>query len=151
VDVFKLDHTHELYGHMNVNYLKLDHLARFDEGWSSILAALRSGRFFVTTGEMFIRDFRVGDKTSGESLSLAHESRPELRVDLEWTFPPRFVEAVSGDGGKVYREQITLADSGAFAERTITRKLNLRGRRWVRVEAWDVAGNGAFSQPVWLR
>ena len=27
---------------------------------------------------------------------------------------------------------------------------DLKGRRWVRVEAWDVAGNGAFSQPVWL-
>ena len=24
VDVFKLDHTHELYGHMNVNYIRLD-------------------------------------------------------------------------------------------------------------------------------
>ena len=24
VDVFKIDHTHELYGHMNVNYLQLD-------------------------------------------------------------------------------------------------------------------------------
>jgi hypothetical protein len=24
VDVFKLDHTHELYGHMNANYLRLD-------------------------------------------------------------------------------------------------------------------------------
>ena len=24
VDVFKIDHTHELYGHMNINYLRLD-------------------------------------------------------------------------------------------------------------------------------
>ena len=24
VDVFKLDHTHELYGHMNVNYVRLE-------------------------------------------------------------------------------------------------------------------------------
>ena len=28
--------------------------------------------------------------------------------------------------------------------------LNLRGRKWVRFEAWDVAANGAFTQPVWL-
>ena len=35
VDVFKLDHTHELYGHMNVNYLRLDPdaLPRFSDGW----------------------------------------------------------------------------------------------------------------------
>ncbi len=35
VDVFKIDHTHELYGHMNINYLRLedDRLPRFDEGW----------------------------------------------------------------------------------------------------------------------
>ena len=35
VDVFKLDHTHELYGHMNVNYVRLepDRLPRFSEGW----------------------------------------------------------------------------------------------------------------------
>ena len=34
VDVFKLDQTHELYGHMNVNYIRLerDELPRFEEG-----------------------------------------------------------------------------------------------------------------------
>ena len=32
VDVFKLDHTHELYGHMNVNYLRLDRVPSFERG-----------------------------------------------------------------------------------------------------------------------
>ena len=27
---------------------------------------------------------------------------------------------------------------------------DLTGRTWVRLEAWDIAGNGAFTQPVWL-
>jgi hypothetical protein len=29
--------------------------------------------------------------------------------------------------------------------------LNLPGRKWVRIEAWDAAANGAFTQTVWLR
>ena len=44
VDVFTIDHTHELYGHMNVNYVQLDRVPRFDEGWQPVLDVLRSGR-----------------------------------------------------------------------------------------------------------
>ena len=35
VDVFKIDHTHELFGHMNINYIQLepDRLPRFEQGW----------------------------------------------------------------------------------------------------------------------
>ena len=45
VDVFKIDHTHELYGHMNINYVRLDpdRLPRFDEGWQPVLDSLRGG------------------------------------------------------------------------------------------------------------
>ena len=42
VDVFKIDHTHELYGHMNVNYLQLDRAPRFDDDWTPVLDALRA-------------------------------------------------------------------------------------------------------------
>ena len=41
VDVFKIDHTHELYGHMNVNYLRLNRLPRFDEDWHPIVDVSR--------------------------------------------------------------------------------------------------------------
>src|SRR4029077_20069600 len=47
VDVFKIDHTHELYAHMNVNYLRLDRIPRFDESWQGVLDTLRGGKFFV--------------------------------------------------------------------------------------------------------
>ncbi|HLJ94772.1 MAG TPA: hypothetical protein VKU02_16410, partial [Gemmataceae bacterium] len=76
VDVFELEHTHELYGHMNVNYVRLPRLPHFEEGWSPLLAALRRGQFFVTTGEVLIRDFTVGGKQSGESLALEPAERP---------------------------------------------------------------------------
>src|SRR5215510_11043251 len=77
VDVFKIDHTHELYGHMNVNYVRLDRLPRFDEGWQPILDALRRGDFFVTTGEILLRNFAIGGKGSGETLSIRDAERPE--------------------------------------------------------------------------
>ena len=65
VDVFKIDHTHELYGHMNINYIRLepDRVPRFDNGWQSVLDSLRSGRFFVTTGEILIPEFTVNGQT----------------------------------------------------------------------------------------
>jgi hypothetical protein len=150
VDVFKLYPTHELYGHMNINYLRLDRLPRFDDGWQPILDALRGGRFFTTTGEVLIRDFTLGGKESGETLMPDADSRPGLRVTLEWTFPLRFAEVISGDGKQVFREHIDLADTEAFGRRTLTLKPDLRGRKWVRLEVWDVAVNGAYTQPVWL-
>jgi hypothetical protein len=150
VDVFKLDHTHELYGHMNVNYIRLDRLPRFDDNWPSVLDALRGGRFFVTTGEVLIPEFTVGGKESGATVAMTAEGTPELRVGLDWTFPLRFVEVISGDGRRVHRERVDLADTEPFGRRTLTLRPDLRGRAWVRVEAWDVAANGAFTQPVWL-
>ncbi|MBW3599160.1 MAG: hypothetical protein KY475_18055, partial [Planctomycetes bacterium] len=150
VDVFKIDHTHELYGHMNVNYVRLDRLPRFDEGWTPLLNALRDGQFFVTTGEVLIPDFTVGGKSSGGNYSFAEGDQPELTAELTWTFPLSFAEVISGDGQQVYRERINLADTAPFGRRTLTLNPNLRARRWVRLEAWDIATNGAFTQPVWL-
>ncbi|HEX8201746.1 MAG TPA: hypothetical protein VF590_14790, partial [Isosphaeraceae bacterium] len=151
VDVFQIDHTHELYGSMNVNYLRLDRVPAFDEPWGPILDALRGGRFFTTTGEVLVRAFTVGGQESGETLVVKDgPDRPELRLTLEWTFPLRFAEVISGDGRRVFRERIDLADTVPFGTRALVLKPDLAGRRWVRVEAWDVAANGAFSQPVWL-
>jgi len=150
VDVFKIDHTHELYGHMNVNYLRLQHLPRYDDGWRPILDALRGGRFFTTTGEVLIQAFTVGGQESGSTLKLDAGGRPEVRVSLEWTFPLQFAEIISGDGKQVYRERIALADTGAFGKRMLTLKPDLRGKKWARFEVWDVAVNGAYTQPVWL-
>jgi hypothetical protein len=150
VDVFKLNKTHELYGHMNINYVKLVRVPKYEEGWQPLLDALRGGRFFVTTGEVLVRDFSVGGKSSGETLALATTERPEVRAALDWTFPLRFAELVSGDGHKVYRERIDLTDTAPFGQRTLVLHPDLSGRTWVRLEAWDAATNGAFTQPVWL-
>lgn len=150
VDVFKIDPTHELYGHMNVNYIKLDRLPRYDEGWQSVLGALRGGQFFVTTGEVLIPRFQVGGKPSGETVKLSAAPQPALEAELRWTFPLAFAEIISGDGKQVSRQRIDLSDTKPFGQRTLKLQPNLAGRRWVRLEVWDAASNGAFTQPVWL-
>jgi hypothetical protein len=150
VDVFKIDHTHELYAHMNVNYVQLDRLPRFDDGWQPVLDVLRNGRFFVTTGEILIPRFAVGGKGSGDVLKQSAGSQPQLEAELRWTFPLSFAEVISGDGRQVYRERIDLTDTASFGSRTLRLTPSLAGRRWVRLEVWDVATNGAFTQPVWL-
>jgi hypothetical protein len=152
VDVFKVDHTHELFAHMNVNYLRLepDRLPRFHESWQPILDALRGGRFFVSTGEVLMPGFTVDGKSSGQTLELDSAHPPELRVELEWTFPLSSVVVVSGDGGRVNRRRFDQSGTVAFGKAAFPLAVDLAGQRWVRVEAWDIAGNGAFSQPVWI-
>ena len=152
VDVFKLDHTHELYGHMNVNYIRLepDALPKFSEGWRSVVGSLRLGQFFVTTGEVLMPEFQVNGRPSGSGVVVKPGEKAEIRVDLSWTFPLRSVELISGDGSKVFRERVDCSDFGPFHKRTMRFTPNLTGRTWIRLEAWDIASNGAFTQPVWL-
>jgi hypothetical protein len=137
---------------MNVNYVRLepDRLPRFSEGWRSVLDSLRQGQFFVTTGEVLIQVFLVNDKPSGSAVVLQPGEPATVRVELSWTFPLRFFELISGDGTKVYRERIDVSQPGSFDSGKLHLRPDLTGRTWVRFEAWDIAGNGAFTQPVWL-
>src|SRR5262249_52596573 len=118
--------------------------------WQPILDALQRGQFFVTTGEILLHEFTVGGQASGNTLRWRSGDHPELRVSLAWTFPLRFAEVISGDGQRVYRERMDLPDTVAFGERVLKANPRVEGRKWVRFEVWDVAANGAFTQPVWL-
>ncbi|MBI2477609.1 MAG: hypothetical protein HYV60_02865 [Planctomycetia bacterium] len=150
VDVFKIEPDHELYGHMNVNYLRLDQLPKFKDGWQPILDTLRSGQFFVTTGEVLIPEFTVNEKRSGERASLPKDGPSQIRLDLDWTFPLSYAELVSGNGRDTKRQRIDLSSTKAFGHESRHIEADLRGQHWARVEVWDVATNGAFTQPVWL-
>ena len=147
-DLFRMEPDFETYAHMNINYLRLDASPRFADGWKPVLDALRGGRFFTTTGEILIHRFTVGGQESGATITPAGETI--LEADLSWTFPMAFAEVVSGDGKQVFRQRIDLADTEAFGTRTLRVPIDLKGRTWVRFEAWDMATNGAFTQPVWL-
>jgi len=150
VDTFRMEPDFETYAHMNINYLRLAKLPRYDDGWQPVLDALRGGEFFTTTGEVLIPEFTVGGKQSGQTLDLVRNATPVLEANLEWTFPLAFAEIISGDGQKVFRQRIDLTDTESFGTRKVRLPLELQGRTWVRFELWDIAANGAFTQPVWL-
>jgi len=136
VDTYKKFPEYDLYGDFNVNYVQLDGLPQA-RNWTPIVAALRAGKFFVTTGEVLLRDVRV-------------EGTSAVSADVEWTFPLEFVEAVWGDGKTTGRKVVPAADTEAFGSRRFWIPVELADQKWVRLAAWDSAVNGAFSQPVHL-
>lgn len=150
VDVFKVEPGYELYAHMNINYLKLKRSPKFKEGWQPVLDTLRGGQFFTTTGEVLIPKFTVAGKESGETIPRAQAGKAELQAELRWTFPLAFAEIISSDGTSVKRQRVDLSDTEAFGTRTLRLPVDLAGQQWVRLEVWDIAANGAYTQPVWV-
>ncbi|WP_223709356.1 hypothetical protein [Niabella beijingensis] len=149
-DIFTITEQNEMYAHLNVNYLKLKQLPAYKDGWQPVLDVLRNGRFFVSTGEVLIPEFNIDGKESGETLKVKTSGNETINAELTWTFPLQFAEIVSGDGKEVYRSRINLDHTLPFGRQTFRWPVNLRGRKWVRIEAWDIAANGAFTQQLWL-
>jgi len=149
-DIFSIEPENEMYAHLNVNYLRMDKLPAFDAGWQPVLDVMRRGDFFSTTGEVLIPSFSVDGRRSGETVRPGENGGAEIRFRLDWTFPLNFAEIVSGDGRQVFRERINLDNTTAFGSQMFNRRIDLKGRKWVRLEAWDIAANGAFTQTVWV-
>lgn len=149
-DLFRIEPNYELYGHLNVNYLQLGQLPRFEDGWQPVLDAMRKGKFFVTTGEVLIPAFKVNNAVVGETVKPDAKGNVEISLDAQWTFPLNRAEVISGDGKEVFHDIINLNDTQAFGRKSFTFTRNLKGRKWLRVELWDVAANGAFTQIIWL-
>ena len=140
VDVFQFDHTHELYAHMNINYIKLDRLPAFDR-WGDALAPLANGR-------VLHHDWR---------------SAPAARWTLPHRQPPRSWQRRTCCGRSrcgsprssgatarpPQRDVIELADTREFGSATFEWRAKASGWKWARVAVWDVAGNGAFVNPFW--
>lgn len=126
----------DTFSHLIVNYIRLDRVPKFDEDWTPILQAMRRGDFFVSSGEVLIRSSAVTGNT--------------MTAEVEWTFPPEFVEIVWGDGAKTGRQVIPATGEAAFSTKKYSIPFDRAGKKWVRFAAWDSAGNGAFTQPVHL-
>jgi len=139
VDVFQIDSTHELYGHMNVNYLRLPKLPDFDH-YGDVLKAMVAGDSFMTTGEILLREMKltaaVGDKIAA-------------KAKVAWTFPLRMAEIIWGNGTQTQRQIIPLEDTHEFGTASFDWTADAPNWKWARLAVWDVAGNGAFTQPVW--
>jgi hypothetical protein len=131
----------ETFPQLIVNYVKLDRVPKFDEDWSPLLKAMRAGDFFVSSGEVLLRNSSI--EGSG--------AKRTYNAEVEWTFPLEFVELVWGDGDSTHSQVISATELPAFSSKKFSIPFDAAGKKWVRFAAWDSAGNGAFTQPVHLK
>lgn len=138
VDVFQIDSTHELYAHMNVNYVRLERLPDFDH-YGQVLEALSRGDYFVSTGEVLLARTEIKQGSQEQIV---------VRTDMTWTFPLKFAEIVWGDGVKTQHQTFALDQTREFGSAKFEWKVDAKDWKWARLEVWDIAGNGAFVNPV---
>jgi hypothetical protein len=139
IDLFQTFETDELYAHMNINYLRLKQLPDFDH-YGKVLDAAASADGFVSTGEVTL---------PSASVHAGSRDAIEVKADVVSTFPLRIAEVVWGDGKQTHHEIIDLQSSPEFDRHSYTWKANAPGWTWARIAVWDVAGGGAFTNPVW--
>ena len=109
VDVFQIDSTHELYAHMNVNYVKLP-----------VAAGVRRLRQSART--------RCSEASSSPPparcccpRSRSLEDAPgaiAVQARIQHTFPLEMAEIVWGDGKQTYRKTIPLTETHPFGDFT---------------------------------
>src|SRR5205823_13198364 len=104
IDTYRKGPEDDLYPNFPVNYLKIDRTPGPNDDYSPVLRALRDGDFFVTTGEILIRNYSVAGTGSSRTIT----------ADVDWTFPLNFVEVVWGDGKKIDRQVMSATDSAPF-------------------------------------
>ena len=140
IDTYRKSPEDDTYANFPVNYLKLDTVPGPDQDWSPVLKAMRDGNFFVTTGEILIKNHAVTGAGNQRTFT----------ADVEWTFPMAFMEMVTGDGKTVSKTVISATEMQAFGTKKLSIPFDATGKKWVRFSMWDVAGNGGFTQPQWL-
>jgi hypothetical protein len=139
VDVFQVSTADELYGHMNINYVRLPELPSFDH-YDRIFKAIEKGDSFITTGEILL---------PAVSLSAVDDRNIRANARISWTFPLRIAEVVWGDGKSTHHQLINLQSTPAFGKHDYSWTVDTPGWKWARFAVWDVAGDGAFTDPVW--
>lgn len=129
----------DIYANGPVSYLQLDELPRGGD-YSPIIDVLRRGDYFVSSGEVLIPSHSY--EGTGKDM--------RVRADVEWTFPLDFAEVVFGDGENTTTITVSATDLPAFGSHQFEIPFDATGQAWVRFAAWDSAGNGAMTMPVWL-
>jgi hypothetical protein len=139
-DTYRKNPDDETYPQLVVNYVKLDKIPKFGDGWSPVLKAMRAGDFYATSGEVLFQNW--GIEGTGP--------RRFYTADVEWTFPPEFAELVWGDGKTASREVIAMNQMPPLSSHKFHIPFDVAGKKWVRFAVWDSAGNGALTQPIHL-
>jgi hypothetical protein len=140
VDTYRKGPEDDIYPGHPINYIRLDRLPGPTNDWTPILQSIRNGDFWVSTGEILIRNYAV--QGTGAKRTIV--------ADIEYTYPLEFVEVVTGDGKKVETQVVRATDTGSHGTKKISIPIDATGKVWVRFAAWDSAGNGAFTQTYWL-
>jgi hypothetical protein len=141
VDVFQISATDELYAHMNINYLRLPKLPSFDH-YDEIFNSIKKGNGFITTGEILLPSV---------SMSAASDASVQVNAKISSTFPLRIAEIVWGDGKTTHHQIIDLQSTPSFDEHEYSWLAETPGWMWARFAVWDVAGDGAFTNPIWRK
>jgi hypothetical protein len=139
VDVFQIAKADELYAHMNVNYVPMKQLPDFDH-YFSLLDAVAKGEGFISTGEIML---------PSASIKPGSADMLDIQATVGYTFPLRLAEVVWGDGTKTHRETFDLQTTTEFGDQRYKWQVNAPGWTWARFAVWDIAGDGAFTNPVW--
>jgi hypothetical protein len=128
----------ETYPLLAINYLKLDQVPAYDQSWAPIVEGIRAGNFFGSTGEILFHRWGIEGAGAGSLFT----------ATIEYTFPLEFAELVWSDGTNIDRKILPLADSEQFGTRSFRIPFDARGKKWVRFDVWDSAGDGAWLQPI---
>ena len=137
-DMFAIDQTSEIYAHMNANYVRMNELPSF-ENYGRLLEAVARGDYFISMGEVLLPKVDV---------STASPNAIVISANVQWTFPLAFGEIVWSDGAKTFTQTFPLTETRPFGSDTFTWKTDAKDWKWARVAVWDVAGNGAFINPI---
>ena len=129
----------DIYANGPVTYLRLDELPAGND-YSSITNTLKSGDYFVSSGEVLIPEHSY---SGSGTTALA-------TAEVSWTFPLEFVEVVTGDGVDTRSTLVSATDLLPFDSTQFQIPFDATGQKWVRFAAWDSAGNGAMTMPVRL-
>ena len=141
VDTYRKGPEDDIYPGHPINYVKLDRLPGPADDWTPILQSIRNGDFWVSTGEILIKNYAV--QGTGAKRTVV--------ADLEFTYPLEFVEVVTGRRQEKSRRRWSARlIPPSHGTKKISIPVDATGKVWVRFAAWDSAGNGAFTQPSWL-
>jgi hypothetical protein len=82
-------------------------------------------------------------------MSIVGDRGIRVNARVSSTFPLQVAELVWGDGADTHRQLIDLQTTAAFDDHEYSWVADTPGWKWARFAVWDVAGDGAFTNPIW--
>jgi hypothetical protein len=107
--------------------------------YGELLDAIAKGDYFISTGEVVLPTIEW--KPDGD--------RVKVHVSASYTFPLTMAEIVWGDGLRTQRKIFPLDTTREFGSGNFDWGVDAPGWKWARLAVWDVAGDGAFTNPFW--